>query len=198
MTGNVSKIELVKKIINEISKTSEEAMVQLISLIKFVSYGKGERFIKINQKNQSEYIVLSGYCRSYLTNPEGEEISLSFYQSGTVLPPHIIRTKNDKSLLNFQALTNVEMAEFDSAYFLQLMINYLDIRNFGNTVLKNELEKKVSKEISLVSLPAKDRLIQFRNEFDQLENIIPHPIIASYLGITNVSLSRLRHELSQK
>lgn len=87
------------------------------------------------------------------------------------------------------------MIEFDSDQFLNLMIQNLEIRNFGNSILLNELIKKTEKEISLGSLSAKDRLINFRNEYSLLENLIPHSIIASYLGITNVSLSRLRKEI---
>ncbi|MEM6343465.1 MAG: hypothetical protein AAF927_06275 [Bacteroidota bacterium] len=61
--------------------------------------------------------------------------------------------------------------------------------------MQNELLQKVDKEIGLASLKAKDRLIKFREEYPQLENLIPHPHIASYLGITNISLSRLRKEI---
>jgi hypothetical protein len=75
------------------------------------------------------------------------------------------------------------------------MVQDLEIREFGNTVLRNELKKKVEKEIGLASLTAKERLIQFRKDYPFLENLIPHPYIASFLGITNVSLSRLRKEL---
>jgi CRP-like cAMP-binding protein len=75
------------------------------------------------------------------------------------------------------------------------MIEVLEIRNFANTVLQNELLAKIDKEIGLASLSAKDRLLHFRNKYPLLENIIPHPDIASYLGITNISLSRLRRDL---
>jgi CRP-like cAMP-binding protein len=75
------------------------------------------------------------------------------------------------------------------------MINYIDIREFGNMVLHFELLTKVEKEIGLASLNAKERLILFREKYHFLENLISHVDIASYLGITNISLSRLRKEL---
>ena len=136
-------------------------------------------------------------ARSFLVNPEGEEITLSFYKSGNALSPHITRTKLNKSLLNFQALTSVELIEFDADQFLNLMIENLEIRNLGNAILLNELISKTEKEMALASLTAKERLIGFRSEFGILENLIAHPIIASYLGITNVSLSRLRNEIAK-
>ena len=81
--------------------------------------------------------------------------------------------------------------------FEELMINNLEIRRFGNAVLRNELTRKVDKEIGLASLTAKERLLKFREQYPMLENLIPHTDIASYLGITNISLSRLRRDLAR-
>ena len=99
--------------------------------------------------------------------------------------------------MNFQALTDLEVIEFDATLFLNLMIENIEIRNLGNAILLNELISKTEKEMALASHTARERLIQFRNDFGILENLIPHPVIASYLGITNVSLSRLRSDLSK-
>ena len=94
-------------------------------------------------------------------------------------------------------LTSVGLIEFDADQFLNLMIENLEIRNLGNAILLNELISKTEKEMALASLTAKERLIGFRSEFGILENLIAHPIISSYLGITNVSLSRLRNEIAK-
>jgi hypothetical protein len=76
------------------------------------------------------------------------------------------------------------------------MVDNLEVRRFGNMVLLAELQKKVEKEISLASLTASERLQVFRKEYPGFENIVPHAAIATYLGITNVSLSRLRGKKS--
>lgn len=154
---------------------------------------KSKNFIKLNTPNNSEYIIIEGYCRSYLENNEGQNISISFYKQNDVLSPHIIRTKNNLSILNYEALTNLKLIVFDATDFLTLMIENQEIRMFGNDILKNELIRKTEKEIALASLSASERLELFRKEFSILENLIPHPLIASYLGITNISLSRLRN-----
>ncbi|MBL7901780.1 MAG: Crp/Fnr family transcriptional regulator [Bacteroidia bacterium] len=173
---------------------SARALKSLQPLMLLKEFSKNTVFIKAGQTNSKEYVIVQGFCRSFLQNQDGNEISFAFYKSGEVLPPHLIRTRKEKALYHFQALTELQVIEFDAAAFLNLMIEDLEIRNFGNEVLKNELLKKTTKEIALATLSAKERLEEFRKEYALLENLIPHPIIASYLGITNVSLSRLRAE----
>ena len=123
--------ESIKELFNKILPLSEVSFSKLKTIFNSVSIKKDEVFIKIDQKNNSEYFIETGFARSFLVNPEGEEITLSFYKSGNALSPHITRTKLNKSLLNFQALTSVGLIEFDADQFLNLMIENLEIRNLA-------------------------------------------------------------------
>ncbi len=185
----------VKNIIDGIFPISEKSFQEIESLLKFETFEKGEIFIQRNKENDKEYFILSGVCKSYLTSPDGDEITISLFIENSILSPHQTRTPKNISNLYFKALTNLELASINAKEFENLMIENLEIRNFANTVLQNELISKVEKEIGLASLTAKARLIEFRNKYRILENIIPHTDIASYLGITNISLSRLRKDL---
>ncbi len=187
--------ERTRPLVNKVSPVSEGSLDLMSDLILVEVYEKGDVFIDRGKKNNKEYFVYEGVCRSFLLSPEGEEVTISYFLEGSVLSPNKTRTANQISHLNFQALTKLTVASLNADKFEQLMINYIDIREFGNMVLHNELLAKVEKEIGLASLNAKERLIQFREKHHFLENLISHVDIASYLGITNISLSRLRKEL---
>ena len=187
--------EKTRPLINKVSPVSEGSLDLMSDLIVVEVYEKGDRFIDRGKKNNKEYFVYEGVCRSFLLSPEGEEVTISYFLEGGVLSPNKTRTANQISHLNFQALTKVTLASLNADKFEQLMINHIDIREFGNMVLQNELLGKVEKEIALASLNAKERLILFREKYHFLENLISHVDIASYLGITNISLSRLRKGL---
>ena len=189
--------ERTRPLINKVSPISEGSLDLISDLIVVEVYEKGDVFIDRGKKNNKEYFVYEGVCRSYLLSPEGEEVTISYFLEVSVLSPNKTRTANQISQLNFQALTNLTIASMDADKFEQLMIDHLDIREFGNMVLQNELLAKVEKEIGLASLSAKERLQLFRKKYHFLENLIPHTDIASYLGITNISLSRLRRELRE-
>jgi CRP-like cAMP-binding protein len=170
----------------------------LLDELLFEVIEKDVDFIVKGRQDIFEYFVLSGICRCYLINQEGEEITISFYKEKSVLPPNVTRTSKSYSSLNFQALTNLHICRFKASRLVELMQEYTEWRNFANTVLFNELKRKTDKEVNHASLPAKERLMIFRKEFKNLENLVPHPYIASYLGITNISLSRLRGNLAKK
>lgn len=188
---------MIQDIINSIYPISKNSLKELEELLIYKDYEKGDIFIQKGKRNNHEYFVIDGICRSFLLNPEGEEITISFFTPKSILSPHTTRTINGYSSLNFQAGTAVKLALIDATKFEQLMIDNLEIRNFGNTVLRNELKQKVDKEIGLAALTARERLIKFREQYSLLENFIPHTQIATYLGITNISLSRLRRELTK-
>jgi CRP-like cAMP-binding protein len=189
--------ERTRPLVNKVSPVSEGSLDLMSDLIVVEVYEKGDMFIDRGKKNNKEYFVYEGVCRSFLLSPEGEEVTISYFLEGGVLSPNKTRTANQISHLNFQALTKLTVASLNADKFEQLMINHIDIREFGNMVLQSELLAKVEKEIALASLNAKERLILFREKYHFLENLISHVDIASYLGITNISLSRLRKGLME-
>ena len=182
----------ITPIISAVINISKKSTNKIADIAKYKQYKKGELITLVGQKNNLEYFITEGICRSFLSTPDGEDITISFFMSNAIISPSTTRNKEGKSVINIQALTDVEVATIDATEFEKLMIEDLEIRDFGNSVLRNELMAKVQKEIALASLKGKDRLRLLRKNFPNIENQIPHADIASYLGITPISLSRLR------
>lgn len=189
---------ILHQCIQQTSALSTDAFRLLSDTIRYQTIAKDEVFIKKGSVNTQEYFLLEGVCRSFLYNPDGDDITISFFQGPAVLSPHTIRTNNDTSLFYYQASTDLTLGSLSAPAFLNLMIHNLEIREFGNAVLRSELIRKVDKEIGLASLSARDRLLHFRSAFAMLENLVPHGQIASYLGITSISLSRLRGDIARE
>ncbi len=179
-------------IISSVCNISEKSTGKIVDIVKYKNYKKGESISTVGQMNNLEYFITDGICKSFLSTPEGEDITISFFMSNSIISPSTTRNKDGNSVINIQALTDVEIATIDATEFEKLMIEDLEIRDFGNSVLRNELMAKVQKEIALASLKGMDRLLLLRKSFPNIENQIPHADIASYLGITTISLSRLR------
>lgn len=186
----------ITAIVSNAFPISQKSIDAFLDLVKIEFIPKQSHFIKRNKANPFEYFLLNGICRSFVPNQNGTLISIAFFQEKSVITPHVIRTENDISSLDFETLSACEIATLNAKEFLDLMIKNVEIRTFANTVLQQELKQKVSKEISMASLNGKNRLLELRQIYPNIENLIPHEMIASYLGITTISLSRLRKQIS--
>jgi CRP-like cAMP-binding protein len=182
----------ISPIINSVTSISDKSIGKINDLVEYMNIKKGELITSVGKKNNLEFFMIKGICKSFLNTPEGESVTISLFMSNSVISPSTTRNQKGKSIINIQALTDVEVATINATEFEKLMIEDLEIRDFGNSVLRNELMAKVEKEIALASLKGKDRLLLLRKNYPNIENLIPHSDIASYLGITTISLSRLR------
>ena len=173
---------------------SAKSRSEILERCEEIMIPEGTLFVEKGKRNGYEYFLINGLVRSYLMNQNGDLITLLFFEESSVLSPYVTRTSNSKSLINLEAVAECTLLRIDAGEFESLIEKNLEIREFANTVLRQELLQKTNKEIRLISWTSKQRLEQFRKDFRMLENLVPHSMIATYLGITNVSLSRLRKE----
>jgi CRP-like cAMP-binding protein len=89
-------------------------------------------------------------------------------------------------------LADVLVAQLDSRALTELMLASEPIREWANGILQQELARKADREWCLAALGGADRLAWFRSSYPHHENLFGHYLIASYLGVTPVTLSRLR------
>lgn len=179
---------------SDMSRTSLELLAGHCTVLE---PDKHRTFIRQGLANGQEYFLLDGLVRSFATSDLHDDVTLYFYGPQSVLPPHTTRTANGLSTLNYESLMPCVLAAVPAEVFSGLMRENTEIYRFAHAVLERELEAKTRKEIGMAVLPAKERLLELRAIFPALENWVAHAHIASYLGITQVSLSRLRKEMAR-
>lgn len=145
-----------------------------------------------------EYFQLIGVSHRFNVDTDMQTVTTGIYQNEIVITPHFTRTTNDKSIFSLQALTECHYLKVPAGKFREISDQNLQIKMFGRAVVEKEFIRNLNFEVLFRSHNAKERLIYFRTNYPLLENIIPHTIIASFLGITPVSFSRFRNELVKK
>ncbi|WP_375548603.1 Crp/Fnr family transcriptional regulator [Oceanicaulis alexandrii] len=153
---------------------------------------KAEQVTRQGQPETDEYVLLEGCLTSSIGDPEGKEVCVGFYVGPCVVTPNIARTRDSESLVSIVATTDVSLARIDSDLLSNLMISSQSIRNWANAVLRDALNQKAEREWCLAALGGAERLNWFRQTFPSYEAMFAHTLIASFLGITPVTLSRLR------
>jgi CRP-like cAMP-binding protein len=136
--------------------------------------------------------VLEGRFFSRICDPEGREVCVGFHVGPGIVTPTIARTRGGVSLVSIEAITDATLARIDAPLLTELMLDCLPVRDWANGVLRETLGAKADREWCLAALGGADRLTWFRETFPGYEAVFPHVYIASFLGMTPVTLSRLR------
>lgn len=194
---NENALNLLKTTLHELGIKSESSKKLFIEQSVIKQYPKNTTLFFEQKKNEKEYLLLEGVLFRYNIDDKGNNVTTGFYMAQTVITPHFARTINGQSLFTLETLTDVCLVEIPVSALNNLRSNNLEINRFGQKIVESELLNNLYNDIANRSYSAKERLLLLRKNYPNLENLVPHHIIASYLGITHVSFSRLRKELTK-
>lgn len=153
---------------------------------------KDAQIARQGQPETREFILLDGCAASRIYAPDGNAVCVGLYVGPCVVTPNIARTREGVSLVSIEALADSLVVQMDSDRLTGLMILSEPVRDWANAVLQAELARKSDREWCLAALGGADRLAWFRERYPGHEEIFVHALIASFLGMTPVTFSRLR------
>ena len=186
----VSSFERDRRIFGDLATADAQA---LAGAFETRPIAKAQHLARQGDPDDKEYILLSGKVVSLIGDAEGREVCVGFYVGPCVITPNLARTAGATSLVSLRAETDGHVASVGAAVLLDLMRGSPAIEAWANAVLRAELARKTSREWSLAALKAKERLESFRSHYPDHENLFNHGQISSFLGMTPVTLSRLRN-----
>ena len=156
-----------------------------------VEYPKGYKLLEANKIETKIFFLQKGIVRAYAPI-NGEEVTFWFGSEGAT----VVSLKSYAG--NCPGYETVELMEDSVLYVLkreelyELYKKDIHIANWGRKFAETELIKAEEKIISLLFLNASERYRELLEKMPELLQRIPLGNIASFLGITQVSLSRIR------
>jgi CRP-like cAMP-binding protein len=187
----------VLSLAESIAPIDREAFEPVLGAMRCASHEAGDLVVRTGEPDPHEYFVLSGIVKSFVGDAEGREVTLAFHVGPCAITPSIARVADGRSRVSCVAMTPARVAGFSSATLMDCMLRNPSIQRWGDTVLRNELVRRADREWALAVLSAAERLLQFRRDYPRLEDLVAHHHIASYLGITPVTLSRIRAQMRE-
>lgn len=142
----------------------------------------------------SLFLVATGLVRYFYLAVDGKEWNKAFVTEGSLSTSFSKDFLGRSSPYGIQALEDTEILLASYSEFESLFENYPLIERLGRKILQTILIFKMNRECSLLQDSAKTRYDEFVEENPMLLKRLPQYHIASYLGVTEASLSRLlRH-----
>ena len=176
------------------SLLTEEDLNKSLPFFEYKKLKKGDFLCKEGFVCRKISIVKSGVLRSFYNN-EGEELTTYFNIENTFATALRSYLKEAPAHENIQALTDVEVI-FITKDNMDRMYDEVPAWNkIGRIIMEHLYVKMEERSISLQNNTAKERYLEFMQEFPGVVNRIPLQYIASFLGIAPETLSRIRKNI---
>lgn len=163
----------------------------ITSKAKEIELSKDEYFAEAGKVLRQVGFILDGIIRICYYNNKGEEITKIFIEEKHLL----FNLKNVPSTEYIQAATDCKLLVFSNQDWKEISDTIIDWENIIQKVTNKALAQKLERVSLLVSQDATTRYLEFMEKYPTLVNRIPLSYIASYLGITQQSLSRIRKNI---
>lgn len=160
------------------------------------SLPKGAQWITAGQTTTTVAFVAQGLLRMYYLREDGREFNKTFVYAPDFLGVLDALLTGESSRLSVQSLEPTTLLEVEHARACSFYERHPYWERFGRLFAERLYVKKARREAALLVESPAHRYRTFLDEHASLEQRVPDYHIASYLGITPETLSRLRKALA--
>lgn len=153
---------------------------------------KNEYFSEAGKIPKQIGFVVKGIIRICYYNNNGEEITKYFIDENRLVVDYPNFEANMESSDYLQAVTECKLIVFSRQDWEELYKTINDWDRIVTKAVQKAFQQHLERRSALVSEDATTRYLSFIEKFPTLSNRVPQAYIASYLGITRFSLSRIR------
>jgi|TARA_B110000046_G_scaffold99670_1_gene107170 CRP-like cAMP-binding protein len=189
--------DLINKIKSSIILSSK-AEEYVVSIAKEKSVSKGDVLIFQGQAVKNTYFVKDGCLRSYCIDKNGKEHTLQFAVKNWWISDFMAIYTNELSTLTIECITDSNIIEFNAKKLDDIYSIFPEFEVFQRKNLERHVVSLHKRILNQLQLTAPERYELFLNQYPDIEQYTPNYNIASYLGITQQSLSRIRVEKAKK
>ena len=184
----------IKEIFKGLSFSKDEVKI-IESVFHKMNYKKGAVLLKANDPVEYQYYILDGCLRSYHIDDFGKEYTVQFGVNDWWISDYTAFFSSSKAIMNIEVLhdaTVYRLSKKDKEYLYAAIPR---IESFFRKKLERAFAAFQKRILSNLSQNAAERYLNFVNTYPNIERSVKNYHIASYLGITTESLSRIRKEL---
>jgi len=188
---DANHVRLLRNTIDQLVRTTDDDWELLVPHLSFCHLNKGEYWINEGTKEHQIGFVLSGNMRHFYTD-DGEEKTTYFYFENHLVSSYFSALTGQPSKLTIEALTNCQLLIFPYKVLMTLYDRSHLWERFGRKLAEYLVLGLEDRMAGLLILTPEQRYLQLLQENKRIIERIPQHLIANYLGITPVSLSRIR------
>ena len=168
------------------------------SRLKRLEIPKGHVLLHAGSQSHQGYFVLQGCLRSYVVDNKGKEHVMQFAPEGWVVGDMKSATRKTPATLNIDALEpSVVLVLNEDVMSKELPRRPEQVEELM-TKFRNNIIALNDRIHDLLAASGEQRYLRFIETYPSLVQRLPQKLIASYLGVTPESLSRIRRSIVKK
>lgn len=175
-----------------------EEVAQLTPLLKTGSFKKGARLLEEGDICKDTIFVEKGLLRTYTIDEAGKEHIVQFAPENWFTGDRGSIFFNDAAYFTIEAIEDTDVVFVTNVFIDKASELSETFRQFNKKLLHNHIRQLQKRINLLLSASAEKRYLTFITQYPDLLLRVPQWMIASYLGMTPESLSRVRKELAAK
>ncbi|MFY7839650.1 MAG: Crp/Fnr family transcriptional regulator [Lacibacter sp.] len=175
---------------------SNDEIEKALQAASYRKIGKCGFLIREEQVCKHVWFVQSGLFRSFYTNTTGEVITYCFAFANTFITAYSSFLTQEKSVENIHALSDAEVYAIPRETILQLEQSSTNWLRFSKLIAEQEYMKMEQRVFLLQKENAENRYKDLLEKHPDYLQQIPLQHLASYLGITQRHLSRIRRAIT--
>lgn len=190
--------ELLINFIQNNLPASRKTLDEIAEHFEEKTFPKNDYFLKEGQVSNDYLFLADGFMRAYTFDTDGNEVTTYFYPKNRVVFEAWSFFMRTVSTENIQAVTDCRGFVINFEKLNKLFHSIPEFREFGRAMLVKEFSAYKQRTLAMINKSAEERyahLISTQKEIFQYAQL-KH--IASYLGMTDTSLSRIRKEFGRK
>lgn len=156
---------------------------------------KGDYFLEAGKIPRQAGYIIEGILRICYYNNKGEEITKYFIDENNMIVDYFNFIEKLAATEYGQAVTDCKLLIITKEDWDELSNTIVGWEAIVNNIVQNALKQKLERRSPLVEQDATTRYLEFLQKFPQIANRVPLSHLASYLGITQQSLSRIRKNI---
>ena len=175
---------------------SEQDFEGIASKFSRKTFAKNENIALAGKRANCYWFLESGFARSFVISAEGQEVTTKFFSKGSIVIDWYAFLTQSPHLENIQTLQQCVCWEIGISDFNLLFNQHEKFRESGKQRLVESYLRLQQYSNHLITCSAEERYLHLMKETPEVLQHIPLKYIASYLGVTDTSLSRIRKEIA--
>ncbi|KGO93590.1 Crp/Fnr family transcriptional regulator [Flavobacterium subsaxonicum] len=190
--------EVFEKYLRTWNDLSDEDLNAILEVSIEKSIRKSQSILHDGEVWKMNCFIAKGCFRLYRFGKDGVDHTMRFGVENWWMTDQESYNNNTPSIYNIEALATSHIIMWKKEEWEKLLSQLPNLRNFQEKLSARAYEISQQRIYSLISNSAEEKYVEFQKTYPNVLNKVPLYMVASYLGMSRETLSRVRKDYSRK